>query len=235
MEYDNVIKLFRNSGLKWDLSASITLCRSILHSCPRNHGSHLKPMLEVMMMMQFLKSTVRPLPSVRRPSSRIWSNALKTSGCAFSISSNRTTEYGRRRTASVRLPTFLVTYVAGRRAYQPRYRVPLHVFGHVHSYHCLLIVEQELGQSSRKLGFATPVGPRNINEPMGRLGSCNPERARRTASATAIIASGCPTTRWDMRSSIFRSFSRSPSSILETGIPSIWQPPLRCLLVRPPP
>ena len=37
------------------------------------------------------KETVRPWASVRRPSSRIWSIMLKTSGWAFSISSNRTT------------------------------------------------------------------------------------------------------------------------------------------------
>ena len=35
----------------------------------------------------------------------------------------------------------------------------------------------------------TPVGPRNRNEPMGRLGSFNPARARRTASDTASRAS----------------------------------------------
>jgi hypothetical protein len=27
----------------------------------------------------------------------------------------------------------------------------------------------------------TPVGPRKMKEPMGRFGSCNPARARRTA------------------------------------------------------
>ena len=37
------------------------------------------------------KSTVRPLPSVKRPSSRICSRTLNTSGCAFSISSKRIT------------------------------------------------------------------------------------------------------------------------------------------------
>ena len=38
------------------------------------------------------KSTWRPWPSVRRPSSRSCSNRLNTSGCAFSSSSNSTTE-----------------------------------------------------------------------------------------------------------------------------------------------
>ena len=40
----------------------------------------------------FLKETVRPWPSVNRPSSRIWSMVLNTSGWPFSISSNSTTE-----------------------------------------------------------------------------------------------------------------------------------------------
>ena len=35
----------------------------------------------------------------------------------------------------------------------------------------------------------TPVGPRKRNEPIGRFGSCKPARARRTALATALIAS----------------------------------------------
>ena len=50
------------------------------------------PRFEVMMMTVLRKSTVRPWPSVRRPSSRTWSRTLKTSRCAFSISSSRTTE-----------------------------------------------------------------------------------------------------------------------------------------------
>src|ERR671915_584683 len=54
-------------------------------------------MLLVMMTTAFLKSTVRPLPSVSRPSSRSCSSTFNTSGCAFSISSKRTTAYGRRR------------------------------------------------------------------------------------------------------------------------------------------
>ena len=59
---------------------------------------------EVMISTVFLKSTVRPWPSVRRPSSISWSRMLNTSGAAFSISSSSTTEYGRRRTASVSWP-----------------------------------------------------------------------------------------------------------------------------------
>ena len=41
----------------------------------------------------------------------------------------------------------------------------------------------------------TPVGPMNMNEPTGRLGSFRPARARRTARAVADMASSCPITR----------------------------------------
>ena len=62
------------------------------------------PMFDVITMMALVKSTVRPCPSVRRPSSSTCSSTLLTSGCAFSNSSKSTTQYGRRRTASVRRP-----------------------------------------------------------------------------------------------------------------------------------
>ncbi|MNT54199.1 hypothetical protein D3C72_1913390 [compost metagenome] len=65
----------------------------------------------------------------------------------------------------------------------------------------------------------TPVGPRNMNEPIGRLGSCRPARERRTALATAATASLCPITRAPSEDSICSSFSRSPSSIRSTGMP----------------
>jgi hypothetical protein len=61
-------------------------------------------MFEVMMMMVFLKSTVLPKPSVSWPSSKTCKRMLKTSGCAFSISSSSTTEYGARLTRSVSCP-----------------------------------------------------------------------------------------------------------------------------------
>ena len=61
-------------------------------------------MFEVMISTVFLKSTVRPWPSVSRPSSITCSSMLNTSAWAFSISSSSTTEYGRRRTASVSWP-----------------------------------------------------------------------------------------------------------------------------------
>ena len=76
-----------NSGLKYDSTPA------------RPPG-----MFDVQISTVFLKSTVRPWPSVRRPSSNTCSRMLKTSLWAFSISSSSTTEYGRRRTASVSWP-----------------------------------------------------------------------------------------------------------------------------------
>ena len=43
--------------------------------------------------------------------------------------------------------------------------------------------------------FPTPVGPRKTNEPIGRFGSWSPDRARRSALATASTALSWPTTR----------------------------------------
>ncbi len=65
----------------------------------------------------------------------------------------------------------------------------------------------------------TPVVPKNINEPIGRLGSCKPARLLRTASAIASMASFWPATRLPNSSSNFNNFSRSLCSILATGIP----------------
>src|SRR4026208_2294739 len=57
-------------------------------------------MFEVMITIAFRKSTLRPCESVSFPSSSTCRRMLNTSGCAFSISSSRTTEYGLRGPAS---------------------------------------------------------------------------------------------------------------------------------------
>ena len=109
-----------------------------------------------MMMTVFLKSTVRPWPSVSRPSSRIWSSTLKTSGCAFSISSKSTTRVRPAADRLGQLAALVVADVARRRADQPADGVLLHVLGHVDPDHRLVAVEQELGQRPRQLGLADP-------------------------------------------------------------------------------
>ena len=59
---------------------------------------------EVMIKMVFLKSILRPNPSVMCPSSNTCKSKLKISGCAFSISSSKTIAYGFLLTFSVSCP-----------------------------------------------------------------------------------------------------------------------------------
>ncbi len=65
----------------------------------------------------------------------------------------------------------------------------------------------------------TPVGPRNRNEPVGRLGSLRPARERRTESATVATARFCPMMRLPSSASRLSSFSVSPCMSLPTGMP----------------
>ena len=65
----------------------------------------------------------------------------------------------------------------------------------------------------------TPVGPMNRKVPIGRFGSWSPARERRSAFETASTAASWPITRSCRRSSIWISFSTSPSISLETGMP----------------
>ena len=82
----------RNSGRKWPRTTSIT-CGSTFStgSSSPSDARYCEPRFEVRMMIVLVKSTVRPWPSVRRPSSSTCSSTLNTSPCAFSTSSNSTT------------------------------------------------------------------------------------------------------------------------------------------------
>ncbi|MNP04592.1 hypothetical protein D3C76_965110 [compost metagenome] len=90
-----------NSGRKCTFTASITAARCASRS-PTSSWICAEPRLEVITTTVLRKSTVRPWLSVRRPSSSTCRRMLNTSGWAFSTSSISTTEYGLRRTASVR-------------------------------------------------------------------------------------------------------------------------------------
>ena len=81
----------RNSGLK---EAWTTLMTPLRFSSGLVSGSvrNWLPRFEVSTRMTLRKSTVRPWPSVRRPSSSTCRRMSKTSGWAFSTSSSRTTE-----------------------------------------------------------------------------------------------------------------------------------------------
>ena len=74
------------SGLKRTIS-SMRLMNSGLK---KSAGSPFR--FDVMISTVLVKSTVRPCPSVRRPSSSTCSRMLNTSGWAFSSSSSSTTE-----------------------------------------------------------------------------------------------------------------------------------------------
>ena len=108
-------------------------------------------MFEVMITTVLRKSTVRPWPSVSRPSSSSWRRTSNTSVCAFSISSSRSTAYGPATHGLGELAALLVADVAGRRADEPRDRVPLLVLGHVEPDDRALVVEHELGERAREL------------------------------------------------------------------------------------
>src|SRR6266568_2280213 len=177
------------------------------------------PRFEVMMMTAFLKSTVWPCASVRWPSSRICSSVLNTSGWAFSISSNRTTLNGLRRTASVSWPpSSYPTYPGG----EPisRDTVCFSMFSDMSSW--ISASSSPNRNSARALDssvFPTPLGPRKMNEPLGRLGSFRPARVRRIDLDTAVTASPWSTMRLWSSSSMRSSFSVSSSVSLKTGMP----------------
>ena len=88
----------RNSGRKcWctACNASLRATSCALALVPASSSAAL-PRLLVRMTIVLAKDTVRPLASVRRPSSKTPSSTLSTSGWAFSTSSSSTTLYGRR-------------------------------------------------------------------------------------------------------------------------------------------
>ncbi len=189
---------FKNSGLKCFFSSSITLARiaryefSELPSSVKPTGPPVMsfvPRLVVMMITVFLKSTTRPWPSVRRPSSRIWSSELKMSGCAFSISSNSTTLNGLRRTFSVSWPPSSNPTNPGG---APNSRETV-----CFSPYSLMSSEISAFSSSNRNSasalassvFPTPVGPAKMNEPEGRFGSLSPARVRRIVLESTEMAS----------------------------------------------
>ena len=81
----------RNSGLNDDRTIAITDSR-FLSASSVGSTRKFEPRLLVRISNVLRKSTVRPWPSVSRPSSSTCSRMSKTSGCAFSTSSSSTTE-----------------------------------------------------------------------------------------------------------------------------------------------
>ena len=136
-----------------------------------------------------MKSTVLPCESVTLPSSNTCNNTLNTSGCAFSISSNNITEYGFLLTASVNCPpSSYPTYPGG---------APINLdteYFSIYSDISILTILCSSSNSASASDFAssvlpTPVGPKNINEPIGLRGSPIPALERIIASDTFSTAS----------------------------------------------
>ena len=130
---------------------------------------------------------------------------LNTSGCAFSISSNKRTEYGLRRTFSLSWPpSSKPTYPGG----EPIIFETL-CFSIYSDISTRIIFFSEPNTASARVFessvFPTPVGPRNKKEPIGRFGSFKPTRPLRTARDTASTASSCPTT---LSCKIFSNFCK---------------------------
>ena len=144
------------------------------------------PRFEVMTISVLRKSTVRPCPSVSRPSSSTCKQHVEHVGMRLLDLVEQHHLIGPPPHRFGERAAFLVADIARRRADQPRHRVLLHVFA---TCRC------GPSRSRRRTGtrasalvssvLPTPVGPRNMNEPIGRLGSCRPARARRTAVDTA--------------------------------------------------
>ena len=113
----------------------------------------------------------------------------------------------------------LIADIARRRADQPRDRVLLHELAHVDAHHRVVVVEQEVGQRLGQLGLADAGGPEE------QEAAQRPVRVLQAGARTAhrlghrvdrLVLADHPLAR---SSSICSSFSRSPSSILSTGIP----------------
>mmetsp|Transcript_11213 Transcript_11213/g.31354 ORF Transcript_11213/g.31354 Transcript_11213/m.31354 type:complete len:282 (+) Transcript_11213:304-1149(+) len=211
--------LLMNSGLKWTRTWSVTRSLTVAGSVSMASRIEALPMFEVRMMTAFLKLTTRPCESVTRPSSRICSRMLKTSPWAFSISSKRMTAYGRLRTASVSWPpSSYPTYPGG--APTSLLTVCFSMYSDMSMRTMAASVLNMYSASALASSvFPTPVGPRNMNEAIGLLGSDRPARDLWMASATASTASSWPMTRLCSSSDRCRSFSLSDAISLETGMP----------------
>lgn len=167
----------------------------------------------------FLKFTVRHFESVRRPSSKTCNKILNTSGCAFSISSNRITEYGFLRTASVNCPpSSYPTYPGG-----DQINLATACFS-IYSDISIRIIELRSLKRYSASDFASSVFPTHVghakrNDPIGLFGSCNHALLRLTAFDTTETASSCHITRLFNHASRLVSFSISFWINFSAGIP----------------
>ncbi|MNP36772.1 hypothetical protein D3C76_1301830 [compost metagenome] len=155
----------RNSGVKIFLISSIA---SVLLSWwirPMDLRSVSRtPALVVITITTLRKSALRPLLSVSVPLSITCSSRLKTSGCAFSISSSSRTACGCLITASVsRPPWSKPTYPGG--APIKRLTVWRSMYSDISKRSSSM--PNALDSCTVTSVFPTPVGPANRKEPTG--------------------------------------------------------------------
>src|SRR2546425_9444191 len=72
------------------------------------------------------------------------------------------------------LPAFVIADVARWRPDQAGHRVPFHVLGHVDPDHRAFVVEEELGECARQLGFPDSGGPEEEERADGPIGVGEP-------------------------------------------------------------
>ena len=146
---------FRNSGRKWPRTTPITSSRTLATSSPSFcRDRYSDPRFEVMMISTLRKSTVRPCPSVSRPSSSTCKQDVEHVRMRLLDLVEQHHLVGPPPHRLGQRPALLVADIARRRTDQPGDRVLLHIFGHVDAHERGVVVEQEARQRLGQLGLA---------------------------------------------------------------------------------
>ena len=194
----------RFSILAWsktDIFSTKANCLIILKGCCSR--------FEVMMIMVLEKSIFRPLLSVKTPSSKTCKRTLKISGWAFPPHQIRELNMvccglSRSTRLLLRSPHSLE---------ELRWGDWLRIFPCTHSYQNGMRADSSSNRTSAKAlassVFPTPVGPRNMKEPIGRLLLRIPDWLRRIARLILETAWSWPITRLCNSASKFRYFLAS--------------------------
>ena len=144
------------------------------------------------MMRQRRKSVVRPVRSVRRPSSKTCRKRSQTGAAAFSNSSSRMTENGSLRTDAIsEAPVSSTLVSASSRSSASG------VWNSLMSSRTSLATEPNMNSASvfASSVLPVPVGPTKRNTPSGRVGSVSPALTSAIRSTMTPTASSCPSTR----------------------------------------
>ena len=134
-------------------TAAITASR-LASSSSIGSMRNCEPRLDVSTRITLRKSTVRPWPSVSRPSSSTCSRMSNDLGVGLLDLVQQHDRVGPAAHGLGQLAALLVADVAGRRPDQPGDAVPLAVLAHVDADHGPLVVEQEVGERLGQLGLA---------------------------------------------------------------------------------